>query len=408
MTKAPFAGLRVLHLSRVVAAPTAAQMLGDFGAEVIKVERPGRGDEIRHYGPVYVQGADGAKGDSAFHTAVNRNKRSLTLDLAHPRGQEIAKRLAAKSDVLIENYKAGTLQRYGLDYASLQPLNPRLIYCSLTGYGQDGPYAARPGFDAVFQAQGGLMSVTGMPDGAPGAGPTKVGLNIMDSITGYNATIAILTALYERMASGEGQFIDVALLDCAIATNAVTAAQHLIDPSYVPFRRHVWSGAGGPQEILDCADGQVLIIGGNDAMFAALCEVMGLAELAKDARFLTPHLRSTNSAVLFDLLAAQAKAWRRADLLQALADADVPAGAINDMRAVFEDPQVKHRGMAVKMQHPLGREIDILANPLKLSRTPPEYRLPPPLLGQHSDEILRDLAGLNDAEIAALRADRVV
>jgi crotonobetainyl-CoA:carnitine CoA-transferase CaiB-like acyl-CoA transferase len=408
MSPAPFAGLRILELARVVAAPTATQMLADFGAEVIKVEQPGAGDMIRSYGPVWARGPDGEKGDGAMHFAVNRNKKSITLDLSKPKGQAIARDLAKQADVLVENYKAGTLKRFGLDYESLRLLNPRLVYCSLTGYGQDGPYAPRPGFDAVFQAQGGMMSVTGMPDGMPGAGPTKVGLNIIDSITGYNAAFGIVTALYERMRSGEGQHLDIALLDCAVAANGPHATQHLLDPTYIPARRHTWSLTGGPQEVMECSDGPILLIGGSDAMFAALCRVLDLPGLPADPRFRTAVLRAQNRAVLADLLQQRIAGRTRADLLAALAAADVPAGAVNDMKAVFADPQVRHRNTVVTLPHPLAGSVDTVANPVRLSRTPAEYHSAPPLLGAHTEEVLQGLLGLDAQAVQALRDEGIV
>jgi len=401
-------GVRVLDLSRILAAPWATQMLGDFGADVIKVERPGGGDEARMYGPAFLRDTQGAKTrESGFYLCGNRNKRSITIDLSVPAGQELVRELARKSDVVVENYKVGTLARYGLDYESLARVNPGLVYCSLTGYGQDGPYKERPGYDAIFQAQGGLMAATGIAEGRPGAGPMKVGPSLVDVMTGYNAAIGILGALRHRDATGEGQHIDVALLDTVIAAMSHYTAQYLTDGT-VPPRRGDEGNGGGPSQIADCLDGALYFTCGNDGHFRRLCEVLGLQHLPAEPRFANMGLRAQNRVELRALLEAEFPKWRRDDLLQKLVDNDVPCGAVNELPEVFADPQVQHRGVAVTMPHPLAGTVKLAANPIRLSKTPVSYDRPPPTMGQHTDEVLREVLGLDDDRIRQLAADKVV
>ena len=400
------AGIRVLDLGRVLAAPWTTQMLGDLGADVIKVERPGPGDESRQSGPVWLKGADGKKTpESALYIAGNRNKRSITVNLTSPDGQKIIRDLAAQCDVLVENYKVGDLKRYSLDYDSLKKMNPRLIYCSITGYGQSGPYSLRPGYDAVFQAEGGLMSVSGIPDGEPGAGPMKIGPSIVDVLTGYNAVIGIQAALRHREQSGEGQYIDLSLLDVTITSMSSIVSQYLIE-GFVQPRRGDEGNGGGPSQLVDCADGKIYISCGNTGHFERVCELIGHPELAKDPRFTTGPLRSDNRKILRPLMYTLYEPWKqrkKADVLRELHAADIPSGAVNNLAEVFEDPHVKHRDVTVTMDHPVSGKLRMMANPIRMSATPPAYDRPPPRIGEHTDEVLREVLGMDAAGIARLR-----
>ncbi len=412
MTKrGALAGIKVLDMGRVLAAPWATQMLGDLGADVIKVERPGAGDESRQYGPVFLKDADGKKTrESALYIAGNRNKRSITINLASAKGQELIRQLAKQSDVLIENYKVGALAKYGLDYAGIKAINPRIIYCSITGYGQSGPYADRPGYDAIFQAEGGLMSVTGVPDGEPGAGPMKVGPSIVDVMTGANAAIGILAALRHRDATGEGQHIDLSLLDTCIANLSSISAQYLIE-GFVQPRRGDGGNGGVPSQMVDCGDGKIYITIGNNGHFVRLCELLGRPDLPRDPRYSTTTIRGENRAELRALMCQLYEPWKqmkRADILKQLLVAGIPSGAVNDIGEVFADPHIQHRGVAVTMPHPLSGTLKVVANPLRMSATPPRYDRPPPLTGQHTDEILKDDLGLDASAIAELRSGKVI
>lgn len=401
-------GIRVLDLSRVLAAPWAAQILGDLGADVIKVERPGTGDEARLYGPAFLRDAHGTRtSESAFYLCCNRNKRSITVDLSKHQGQELVRELAKQSDVVVENYKVGALARYGLDYDSLSRGNPRLVYCSLTGYGQSGPYKEKPGYDAVFQAQGGLMAATGIPDGRPGEGPMKVGPSLVDVMTGYNAAIGILAALRHRDATGEGQHIDVALLDTIVASMSHYTAQYLTD-GVVPARRGDEGNGGGPSQIALCKGGSLYFTCGNDGHFQRLCSVLALDHLVDDPRFMSMPLRAQNRTALRELLERAIVGWNRDDLLSSLSAADVPSGAVNELPQVFADPQVRHRGIEISMPHPLSGTVKLAANPIKLSKTPVTYDRPPPLMGEHTDEVLRGLLGFGDEDLQRLRLEKVI
>ena len=402
-------GVRVLDLTRVIAGPAAAQMLGDLGAEVIKIERPGEGDDGRRVGHVYVGGRrEGRDVQSNYFVAFNRNKRGITVDFTKPGGREILRSLAEKSDVLIENYKTGVLARYGLDYESLRKVNPALVYCSVTGYGQTGPYRERPGFDPVFQAQCGLMSVTGVPDGEPGSGPVKVGISIIDWMTGLNAAVAVLAALRERDAvSGQGQHIDLSLLECGIAAMSHAAQQFLMDGTS-PVRMGIAGPGGAPIGILECADGQLFISVSSDAQFKRLCDVLGCPEFASDARFLTNPLRVDNRGALLPLLSGCAKSWKAQALLEALIDASVSAGMYNNVEGMFADPQVSARGVAVPLRHPQMPGLKVVANPLRLSRTPPAYDLAPPGLGEHTDTVLASVLGYGPEQIHRLREEGAI
>ena len=397
--------VKVLDLSRFMAGPGAVQLLADFGAEVVKVERPERGDDQRWNGIVFLDG--GKSRESSYYLAVNRNKRSVTVDLSKPAGQDLVRRLATKSDVVVENYRVGTLARYGLDYATLKALNPRLIYCSVTGYGQEGPYADRAGYDPIFQAQSGMMSVTGIPDGAPGAGPMKMGVNIVDWSAGVNAAFGIMVALHERARSGEGQYLDVALLDCAMAGMAGSLMPYFMS-GYVQGRAGNYVLSGGPTGTFPCADGHIMLSVGTDEQFRKLCEVLGDAAMADDPRFTTLALRGQNHAALYPKMEVLSRRHSSRALVRALAEAGVPAGEVNNVAEALEDPQVKARGIAAPLPHPLQADLRTVANPARLSRTPPEYRRAPPMLGQHTDEVLKEWLGLEGEALLALRREQVI
>ena len=401
------AGIRVLDLSRVLAGPWCTQILGDLGADVVKIERPGHGDDTRSWGPPFLRdglGADTA--ESAYYLGANRNKRSLTIDLAAPAGQDLVRALAREADVLVENYKVGDMARYGLDHASLAALNPQLVYCSITGYGQSGPYAARPGYDYAVQGLGGLMSVTGERDALPGGGPQKVGVAVADLFTGLYAVVGIQAALRHRDAqgfrSGRGQLIDMALLDTQVAMLANLGANYLVS-GQVPARAGNAHQNIVPYQVFEVADGHVILAVGNDGQFARFCAVAGLTELASDARFARNVERVRNRDLLVPQIAAVMRQRTRAEWLQALEAAQIPCGPINDLAQVFDDPQVQARGMVETVPHPLNDALQLVASPLKLSATPPVTRRAPPLLGQHSDEVLRDWLGWDAARIAAAR-----
>jgi crotonobetainyl-CoA:carnitine CoA-transferase CaiB-like acyl-CoA transferase len=404
----PLSHIRVLDLSRVLAGPWAGQNLADLGAEVIKIERPGVGDDTRGWGPPYVKDAAGKDtGEAAYFASVNRNKKSVTLDISKPGGQAIVRELAAKCEVLIENYKVGTLARYGLAYEDLRKDNPGLIYCSVTGFGQDGPYAPRPGYDFIFQGMGGLMSITGERDGQPGAGPQKVGIAITDVLTGMYASVAICAALTHRERTGQGQYIDAALLDTIVAFNA-----NQIVSFFCSGRLPVRYGNAHPQvvpyEVFPTADGHIILAVGNDGQFKRFCEVAGCAELAEEPRFKTNSQRIIHRAELIPLIAEIMRTRSKQEWIQVLEAATVPCGPINNMREVFEDPQVQHRKLRVDIPHPLGGVAPVVASPMRLSETPVEYRIAPPLLGQHTEEVLKGLLGRSDADIAGLKSAGLV
>jgi len=401
------AGVRVLDLSRVLAGPWCTQILADLGADVVKVERPQRGDDTRGWGPPFLADRSGAdSGEAAYFLGTNRNKRSITIDIASPPGQALIRRLAAQADVVVENFKVGDLTRYGLDGPRLCADQPRLVFCSITGYGQTGPYCERAGYDYAIQGLGGLMSVTGpsraeIADDAPGGGPQKVGVAVADLFNGLYATVAILAALRHRDATGRGQLIDMALLDTQVAMLANLGANYLVT-GVAPQRAGNAHQNIVPYQVFEAADGHFILAVGNDTQFAKFCEVAGEPSLALDPRFRRNADRVRYRAVLVPLLARIAKTRRKQDWLDALEAAQVPCGAINDLAEVFADPQVCARGMVVGMAHPLSDTLRLVASPLKLSATPVRYRRAPPLLGEHTDEVLIE-AGLTSDEIAGLR-----
>ena len=400
-------GVRVLDLSRVLAGPWCTQTLADLGADVIKVERPLTGDDTRGWGPPYLKDAAGADtSEAAYYLAANRNKRSITVDLASTEGQVLVRRIAAQSDVVVENYKVGDMARYRLDAPTMLARNPRLVYCSITGFGQTGPYRERAGYDYAAQGIGGLMSVTGpsraeIADDAPGGGPQKVGVAVADLFTGMYASTAILAALRHRDRTGVGQSIDMALLDTQVAMLANLGANYLVS-GVVPQRAGNAHQNVVPYQVFEVSDGHLILAVGNDAQFERFCAVAGLRELALDPRFVRNAGRVRDRAALVPRLAQVFKTRRRADWLAALEAAKVPCGPINDLAEVFADPQVVQREMTVRMAHPLGAQVELVASPMKLSATPVQYRLPPPLLGEHTDEVLSEL-GLDRDEIARLR-----
>ncbi|MCL4798965.1 MAG: CoA transferase [Burkholderiales bacterium] len=404
----PLEHVRVLDLTRILAGPWATQNLADLGAEVIKIERPRTGDDTRSWGPPWLAGKDGAETrEAAYFLSVNRGKKSVTLDLARPEGQALCRALAAQCDVLVENYKVGDLARYGLDYASVRGANRRIVYCSVTGFGQDGPFAARPGYDFIFQGVGGLMSITGERDDRPGGGPQKVGIAITDVMTGMYASLAITAALVHRDRAGAGQYIDMALLDSIVAFNANQILNYWCS-DVVPKRYGNAHANIVPYEVFATADGHIILAVGNDSQYAAFCRVAGRPELAADPRFRTNPDRVRNRGVLLPIVRDIVRGRASAEWLAALEAAGVPCGPINDMRQVFEHPQVRHRGMRVDIPHPLGVDVPTVASPMRFSATPVTYGVPPPMLGQHTREVLGTLLGKTDAELDTLAAAGII
>lgn len=400
----PLGGIRVLDLSRILAGPWAGQMLADLGAEVIKVERPGSGDDTRAWGPPYMPTASGEpSGESAYYHSANRGKLSVCIDMAAPEGQRLIRELAAGSDVLIENFKVGGLQKYGLDFDSLQAINPRLVYCSITGFGQDGPSASRAGYDFMIQAMGGIMSVTGEADGPP----MKIGVALADVLTGLYAANGIQAALIHQRATGQGQHIDMALLDVQVASLANQAMNYLATgvnperlgnahPNIVPYQAY------------PTADGHIILAIGNDGQFERFCELGGRAELAADERFRKNSDRVRHREALVPVVAEIMLQRSSVEWLQALHQRGIPCGPINKLDQVFDDPQVRHRGLRLDLEHPEAGTVPSVANPIRLSRTPIEYDRAPPLLGQHTDEVLSRVVKLDGSAISQLRADGVI
>ncbi|RXG83854.1 CaiB/BaiF CoA transferase family protein [Bradyrhizobium zhanjiangense] len=396
-------GLRVLDLSRVLAGPWAGQIFADLGAEVIKVERPDVGDDTRGWGPPFLVDQEGREtSEAAYFLSCNRGKKSITIDIRNPDGQDLVRKLAAKSDFLLENYKVGGLAKYGLSYQHLRKLNPGLIYCSITGFGQDGPYKDRAGYDFMIQAMGGLMSVTGLPDGMAGAGPVKVGVAITDLFTGMYATVAMLAALEHRRRTGEGQWIDLSLLDVQVATLANQALNYLTSGD-VPRRLGNAHPNIAPYEAFPTSDGYMILAVGNDDQFSRFCSAAGRPDLSKDPRFATNSGRVENRRALIPQVAAVLAQHPTNHWLEMLEIARVPCGPINALDRVFKDPQVKHRRMCVSASHAAAGKVGLVASPIKFSNTPVADPKAPPLLGEHTDEILADLLGISRDRIEVLR-----
>ncbi|ROZ78961.1 CaiB/BaiF CoA-transferase family protein [Ramlibacter sp. WS9] len=406
-------GIRVLDLSRVLAGPWCTQTLADLGADVIKIERPGSGDDTRTWGPPFLKDSTGADtAEAAYYLGTNRNKRSVTCDIAQPEGQALIRELAAQCNVFVENFKVGDMARYGLDYASLRGANPRLVYCSVTGFGQTGPYRERAGYDYAIQGMGGLMSITGERDDI-GGGPQKVGVAVADLFTGMYATVAILAALRHAEKTGEGQHVDMALLDTQVAMLANLGANYLVSgkvpgragnahQNIVPYQVfEVAPGAGGQKDHL-------ILAVGNDSQYAKFCQVAGRPELASDARFSKNQDRVRSRDVLVPMLEAVMLTRTKADWLAALEAAKVPCGAINNLAEVFADPHVAERGMVTPWNHPFRPDLQLVSSPIKLSATPVRTDLPPPLLGQHTEEVLRELLRCDDDRVRQLRNGKVI
>lgn len=406
-------GIRVLDLSRVLAGPWCTQTLADLGADVIKIERPGNGDDTRTWGPPFLVGDDGQEShEAAYYLGTNRNKRSVTCDIAKPEGQALIRELARHCDVFIENFKVGDMARYGLDYATLKTINPRLVYCSLTGFGQTGPYAERAGYDYAIQGMGGLMSVTGERDDL-GGGPQKVGVAVADLFTGMYATVGILAALRHVERTGEGQYLDMALLDTQTAMLANLGANYLVSgkvpgrmgnahQNIVPYQ--VFEVAPKPDGSLD----HIILAVGNDSQYAKFCQVAGRPDLAADPRYAKNRDRVQHRAELVPLLADIMKTRAKADWLAALEAAKVPCGAINNLAEVFDDPHIRERGMVTHWKHPLRADLLLVSSPLKLEKTPVRTDLPPPLLGQHTEEVLRELLDCDQGRMQQLRNQQVI
>jgi len=404
----PLSHIRVLDLSRVLAGPWASQNLADLGAEVLKIERPGSGDDTRSWGPPFLKDPAGKDTDeAAYFLSVNRGKKSVTLDISTLEGQAITRKLATKCDVLIENYKVGGLAKYGLAYEDLRKINPRIVYCSITGFGQSGPSAHRPGYDFIFQGMGGLMSITGERDDRPGGGPQKVGIAITDVLAGMYASLAITAAIAHRERTGLGQHIDLALFDAIVAFGANQILNYFTSGK-IPGRYGNAHANVVPYEVFATADGHVILAVGNDSQFASFCGAAGRPELAADARYATMPERIRNRAELIPLLREIMKEQASKDWLARLEAANVPCGPINNYQEVFEDPQVRHRGLKVEIPHSSGVPCPTVASPMRFSETPVEYHLPPPLLGQHTREVLGELLGMQSEELDRLAAMKVI
>jgi formyl-CoA transferase len=403
----PLAGIRVLDLTRVLAGPWAAQNLADLGAEVIKVERPQKGDDSRAFGPPWLKDGEGRDtAESAYFACANRGKKSITLDLAHPQGQAIARELAAQADVLLENFKYGDLDRYGLGYAQLKLANPGLSYCSVTGFGHSGPWRERPGYDFMIQGMGGLMSITGERDDRPGGGPQKAGIPIADLITGMYASVAVCAALAHRAKSGKGQHLDLALLDSLVAVLANQGANYLAT-GQPPGRLGNDHPNIAPYQVLPTSDGSFIVACGNDNLFGKFAQVLGRAELAADARFATNGKRVANRAELTRIISEITATRSMRHWLDALEAAGVPCGPINDLAQVFAEPQAMARGLRMELPHPSAGKVALTRSPMRFSETPVRQDMPPPTLGQHTDEVLRGL-GKSEAEIARLRSEAII
>jgi len=404
----PLSGLRVLELSRILAGPWAGQLLADYGAEVIKVERPGRGDDTRGWGPPYLKDDAGQEtAESAYFLSTNRGKRSVAIDFARPEGRELVRRLALDCDVLVENFKVGGLAKYGLDYASLAGEHPGLVYCSITGFGQDGPYAGYAGYDAAIQAMGGLMSITGGPDDLPGGGPQKVGVAVADLMCGLYAVTAIQAALLHRRASGRGQQIDLSLLDTQVAWLANQAGNYLIG-GQVPGRQGTAHPNIVPYQVFATADGHVMLAVGNDSQFARFAELAGRPQWADEPDFAANRARVRNRERLLPLIEAVLRQRCTDDWVAACRAAGVPVSPINDLERVFADPQVQHRRMVRHLTHPLNTRLPTVANPVRFSETAVEYERAPPLLGADTHSILSERLGLDQDQLSRLAEGGII
>ncbi|MFV0280946.1 MAG: CaiB/BaiF CoA transferase family protein [Rhodoblastus sp.] len=398
-------GVRVLDLSRVVSGPWCTQILADLGAEVIKIERPGAGDDTRQMGP-FLNDSDGnPTNDSAIYMACNRGKRSVTVDISKPGGADLIRELARDCDVFVENFKAGALKKFGLDYDSIRAVRENIVYCSITGFGQDGPYAARPAYDFVMQAMSGLMSTVGPPEGAPGSQPMRTAVPLTDMVTGLYANISVLAALYHRQATGQGQYIDAAMLDSAVAFNANLAVGFLLNGK-VPKRNGNTNAVVCPSDVFAAADGDIVLAVSNDAQFRSFCALIDMPGLADDPRFVTNTARFSNRDALYALIAPPLKQAPSALWFSRCAAANVPCGPINHMHEVFADAQVRHRGLAIQAPHGSGQNVRLVRSPVKLSQTPVEHRAPP-RLGADTQAVLSEL-GRTDAEIEGLRKSGIV
>ena len=409
MSALPLSGIKILDLTRVLAGPLSAQMLGDLGAEVIKIERPGTGDDARAFGPPYLTDPEGkANNNNSFYLCANRNKKSVTVNIAKPEGQAIVRELAKDVDVFMENYKVGDLKRYGLDYETIKAINPRIIYCSVTGFGQTGPYAPRAGYDAILQAMGGLMSVTGHIDGEPGEGPMKVGPSIVDYMTGMNSSIGILSALYNRDANGGvGQHLDVCLFDTVIASLSHWLQIYLVNGK-TPPRRGTWGNGGMPAGVFRCTDGELMLVVGNDGQFQRTCAVLGEPDLANDKRFVKNNDRVVHGKEIMAIFAGLFLKKPVAYWLDRLEEAGVPSGPINNFEQVFSDPHVQSRGMRVKTEHKFEPELSLIRNALTFSETPIEMYRAPPLLGEHTQEVLGGKLGYDAEKIETLKQQGII
>jgi crotonobetainyl-CoA:carnitine CoA-transferase CaiB-like acyl-CoA transferase len=408
MKSGVLSGYRVLDLSRILAGPWACQMLADFGADVVKVERPVEGDGSRVYGPPFLKTRDGRELDqSPMYLSANRNKKAIAIDISTAEGQELIRQLAAQSDVLVENYKVGDLARYGLDYDSIKTVNPDIIYCSITGFGQTGPYRERLGYDPIFQAMSGLMGATGQPDGSPGAGPMRSGPSISDLIGGLFADIAILSALLKRERDGGGEYIDLSLLDCSVAVMTNLAMQYLISGE-VPVRRGNGGNGGVPAEAYPCLDGNVYISASTDQQYFRLCDVLGRPDLAQEERYRTQRGRMQHRTELVATVGELVSRFRLKDLLEGCAKASVPAAPIHNQKEVFEDPQIRARGMQVEIPHPEAGALKIVANPIRFREHPITQYTAPPAIGEHTRDILSTYLGLDNEAINNLITSGVV
>ena len=404
---APLNDIRVLDLSRVLAGPWSTQLLADLGAEVIKIERPGEGDDTRGWGPPFLTNADGSRGDAAYYLSTNRGKKSVAVDMAQPAGQSLLRDVARISDIVVENFKVGGLRKFGLDYESLRSVNPRLIYCSITGFGQDGPYARRAGYDFMIQGMGGIMSVTGLPDGQPGSGPVKCGVAFADIFTGLYATVGILSALHHRQKTGEGQHIDLALLDTQVAVLANQALNYLVGGQPPPRLGNAHPNIV-PYQTFPTRDGHIIIAIGTDRQFREFCAIAGLASLPDDPRFADNPARVANREALASAISTAMPGRSTAEWVAALEAAAVPCGPINDIEQVFADPHVRKRGLKLAQMRPDGTEVPGLGNPIRFSASPVDMSRAAPRLGADTRTVLKALLGLSDAEVDALKDGRAI